>query len=725
MWSHHLLRRRSPSPFRSNNRDRNRPDRAGHQPRLEVLEERQLLSGTESFQFGASYTPVVSGYTLVPATPYSASAGYGWQGPGAIVANSSATSNPPLEAGYNAGYDNTFLVNLPNGTYNVTPTLGTYLAVMDKVSLTLDGQQVASNLSTAAGQFTSPTYQTTVSNGQLSLLLVDGGGATPLFWIDALTISPVTATPIPTPTPTAGADPAFQFGASYTPVVPGYALVPATPYSASAGYGWQGPGAIYANNSGTSNPAPLEAGYNEGYDNTFLVNLPNGTYNVTPTMGTYLAVMDKVSLTLDGQQVASGLSTAAGQFTSPTYQTTVSNGQLSLLLVHGGGVTQTFWIDALTIAPVTGTPTPTPTPPPANGPTASAGPAITANEGSTVSFSGATAGGGTAPLSYLWNFGDGTSETGVLNPTHVYQLNGSYTATLTVTDANKLTATSTAAVTINQVAPVALLQAPSTGTAGSPVSFSALATDTNPLDQAGGYTYAWNFGDGTTGTGASPTHTYNAAGTFTVSVTATAVHDGAVSKAATATLQVTATSGPINITSAWLAQQGTGPYYLTQSGATYVLQTDVSVPGTAFIALAPNITFNLNGYTVTYDTAAPITVTNGGFEQGTSPTDIPGWNVSQAPGAVRVAAPTGMWGSWALELPNISSTETISSSAIAIPQANAQYAALITPNGPGQWSADGHTLGGRHRDRCRPGLGGQRERGQRLLGVGRVHTDDH
>jgi PKD repeat protein len=313
-----------------------------------------------------------------------------------------------------------------------------------------------------------------------------------------------------------------------------------------------------------------------------------------------------------------------------------------------------------------------------NPPTANAGSALTGNAGSAVSFSQATA-SGTGTLSYSWDFGDGTVAIGQLNPTHVYQAGGTYTAALTVIEGGGPSATSSITVTINNVAPTATLTVPASGTAGVPVSLSASATDPSPVDQIAAFTYNWNFGDGSTGTGLSPIHIYNTAGTYSVSVTATD-ENGLTSAKATASIVVSAASGgsTVNITTSWLQQQGSGPYVLTQANTTYVLNTNVTTSGTAFVDLASNVTLNLNGYTVTYGNSTPLTVTNGGFESG-SGTNVPGWNITAAPTAALAPNTNYLFGNQVLRLTNFSTPQTITSATIPITLTNHTYEATITP----------------------------------------------
>ena len=45
---------------------------------------------------------------------------------------------------------------------------------------------------------------------------------------------------------------------------------------------------------------------------------------------------------------------------------------------------------------------------------------------------------GTPPYTYKWDFGDGTAASSDANPTHVYQKEGEFTATLSVTDSKGL-----------------------------------------------------------------------------------------------------------------------------------------------------------------------------------------------------------------------------------------------------------------------------------------------
>jgi len=155
-------------------------------------------------------------------------------------------------------------------------------------------------------------------------------------------------------------------------------------------------------------------------------------------------------------------------------------------------------------------------------PTANAGLDKNGNEGSSISFTGAST-GGTAPFTYSWDWGDGTATTtGTLTPTHTYADNGAYTVTLTVTDATNRTATDTAAVTVANVAPTGTLGNNSPVAPGEPVTVSFTGQDdASSADRTAGYKYSFDFDNNgtwevTDSTTASASTSYPTVGTYTV-----------------------------------------------------------------------------------------------------------------------------------------------------------------------------------------------------------------
>ncbi|MCZ7436709.1 DUF1593 domain-containing protein [Micromonospora sp. WMMC241] len=119
---------------------------------------------------------------------------------------------------------------------------------------------------------------------------------------------------------------------------------------------------------------------------------------------------------------------------------------------------------------------------------------------------------------YAWNFGDGTTATGV-SATHTWTTPGSKTVTLTITDSNGNTATTSRTLTINNGDPIAAFTVtPPNPKPGETITVNG-TTSTDPNGTI--TTYAWNFGDGTTATGMSATHQYATEGTYTITLTVT------------------------------------------------------------------------------------------------------------------------------------------------------------------------------------------------------------
>lgn len=115
-------------------------------------------------------------------------------------------------------------------------------------------------------------------------------------------------------------------------------------------------------------------------------------------------------------------------------------------------------------------------------------------------------------LNYIWAFGDGTYDS-TTAPNHTYPA-GNYYVCLTVYDADSIcTATACDSVSV-YIAPATCSTTFSYNDNGSGnISFTP-----SPLDFA--MTYNWDYGDGTTGTGAFVFHTYPTAGTYYPCLTA-------------------------------------------------------------------------------------------------------------------------------------------------------------------------------------------------------------
>jgi gliding motility-associated-like protein len=127
----------------------------------------------------------------------------------------------------------------------------------------------------------------------------------------------------------------------------------------------------------------------------------------------------------------------------------------------------------------------------------------------TVAFTNTSSGA----VSYQWNFGDGGSSN-LANPSHTYGAFGSYDVTLIATNAFGCSDTLVQTAFVNlQPTDVQINNLPSNGCAPLTRSFAATVTSLDPV-----VSYLWDFGDGNTATGANPTHTYTAAGSYTVSL---------------------------------------------------------------------------------------------------------------------------------------------------------------------------------------------------------------
>lgn len=323
----------------------------------------------------------------------------------------------------------------------------------------------------------------------------------------------------------------LDFDTTASPVASGYQSVRVAPYSASQGFGWQSiTGIAHMDRGGTD---LLDRDFHYGKDGTFLVDLPNGLYDVTLDVGDPKMKQNDVDVWAEGQQVASRLTADLGVTLRPTFRVQVNDGQLTLHLVDQGGSNPNFALAGLDVVPV---PRVAPVTTVLGGPVSGHSP-----EGSPLSLLASVVDPDSPTgFTYAWSvtrngspFATSSAASFDFTPTD----DGVYALQLIVTDSTGLPSTaSNLSITVDNVAPTVSLGGPYGGVAGSAIAFGATAADPSSVDTQAGFSYLWSFGDGTTSTLANPGHVYSSAGTYTVTGQVTDRNGGSTSVGATVTV---------------------------------------------------------------------------------------------------------------------------------------------------------------------------------------------
>ena len=217
----------------------------------------------------------------------------------------------------------------------------------------------------------------------------------------------------------------------------------------------------------------------------------------------------------------------------------------------------------------------------------------------TVVFDGSSSTDNRGIESYTWDFGDGTSGTGVMPAAHTYSACGTYVVKLTVKDYFSNQGYSTVIITVGEVEgpDVNIAVSPSnTGSAPFTVYFDASGTDTGTDCGCGSATFSWNFGDGSTETGISTSHTYSSNGTYIVVLTVTSSEGSVGYGSETITVEVSGTVEAV-IETTPLSATGTKPFTIaldasesttSASGATiatYTWDYDFGTPTTETLTI--------------------------------------------------------------------------------------------------------------------------------------------
>ena len=219
---------------------------------------------------------------------------------------------------------------------------------------------------------------------------------------------------------------------------------------------------------------------------------------------------------------------------------------------------------------------------------------------------------GGLPLTYSLDFGDGRAVAsgalaGAAPIDHTYASPGSYAAVLHVSN-GQLGATTVVHIQVDPATPLVANAGDSqVVTVNDDVHFDGSGSQPASAIQS----YAWDFGDGSTGSGVNPDHVYTAPGTYTATLKVTSATDSQSSSATIAVNPVHTNTGlTISVTSGGSPLSGAEAMVIQGNGQRVSGTTDAS--GNVNLAGLPDGSYTVYVYQTGYLPAAVTAViTNG------------------------------------------------------------------------------------------------------------------
>ena len=180
----------------------------------------------------------------------------------------------------------------------------------------------------------------------------------------------------------------------------------------------------------------------------------------------------------------------------------------------------------------------------------------------TATFTDASSDSDGTVASWLWDFGDGAAST-VQNPSHTYAADDTYTVSLTVTDDEDETDSTSQDVTVGSTPN----ERPNAEFSYTTDGLTAYFTDGSEDTDGTVVSWSWSFDDGSTSILENPDHTYLVEGTYTVSLTVTD-NDGATGNTSKDVTVYAPVTGDIELFVHGYTERGWQKADLQWSGAT-------------------------------------------------------------------------------------------------------------------------------------------------------------